>query len=253
MIKSIILITVSIVLFTRCQTTEQRMSSAWLYTHYSGYSDNQKDDFSPASFLLLKDDGSFTCDFGVFEHGRWEYNDHILFLHAEGSSAFPVELKGKELILSKEDGMKLHFESSPVNLKDDNENPFSLGNNQWRIKALQKEADSQLIVRLLNHFRFWETYFAWADKHDIRSIDVRSTATPVKIYGNGFAVKPVEDLPAAWSSVFFDEEDCKRANQIISEQFKKNSISWPRTDNKFKMFTGAFQQLQNNLRRQISL
>ncbi len=101
--------------------------------------------------------------------------------------------------------------------------------------------------RLLNHFKFWELYFTRALNNEIQYIDVRSTPTPVKIYGNGFGLIPFEQLPAAWRAYFFDEEDCKIANDKIKSLFNRNAIGWPHTENKYKMFISAFQQLQQKL------
>jgi hypothetical protein len=55
-------------------------------------------------------------------------------------------------------------------------------------------------------------------------------------------------MPAAWKSYFFDEEDCKKASAIIKDIFERHQISWPITENKFKMFMSAFQQLQQQIK-----
>ncbi|HTL10142.1 MAG TPA: hypothetical protein VL307_17830, partial [Chitinophagaceae bacterium] len=97
------------------------------------------------------------------------------------------------------------------------------------------------------HFKFWERYFTWALNDRIDYIDVRSTPTPIKIYGNGFALKPFEELPAAWKNYFYDEEDCRAANEKIKYIFDNNLLAWPHTDNRYKLFIAAFQQLQKQL------
>jgi len=86
--------------------------------------------------------------------------------------------------------------------------------------ASKKENREEIKHRLLNHCMFWERYFSWALENNLSSIDVRSTPSLIKIYGNGFALKPANELPAVWKSYFFDEEDCAEANGIIEEIFE---------------------------------
>jgi hypothetical protein len=86
---------------------------------------------------------------------------------------------------------------------------------------VNKESAAQIRMRLLNHCRFWEMYFTWALNNHIQYIDVRSTPTPVKIYGNGFGLKPFSELPDAWKMYFYDEEDCRAASEKIQYVFNK--------------------------------
>jgi hypothetical protein len=84
--------------------------------------------------------------------------------------------------------------------------------------------------------------------NEFSSVDVRSTPSPVKIYGNGFIIKPFGDLSAAWKSYFYDSADCAKANEMLVDIVHKNNIAWAHTDNKYKMFISAFQQMQQILK-----
>jgi len=141
------------------------------------------------------------------------------------------------------EGTILSFEKQPAKFSSPADNPFSAENNQWRIPAVKKENDQDLRRRLKNHFRFHEAYFKWALDAKLQSIDVRSTPSLIKIYGNGFALKNFEELPASWRSYFYDEGDCQKANNMIKDIFEKRDIAWALTDNRYKMFISAFQQL----------
>lgn len=245
------IVSIVVILFiSSCQSPEKKISTIWLYTHYTGSTNAVKPNFSPTSFLLLKPDGSYTKDFGVFESGTWKLNTDklVLYKNRQKADSYTASTDGHILRLTTREGELVNFESSPLNMDAESENPFSLSNNQWRIKAVSKENDTLLTERLLNHFKFWEAYFTWAFNNNLHSVDVRSTASLIKIYGNGFAVKPTTELPRAWINLFFDEEDCVRANQILEKEIRKNTIGWAQTDNKYKMFIGAFQQLQNNMK-----
>jgi hypothetical protein len=238
------------IIFAGCQSSpEKGIARLWLYTHYNG--DIKPAHIIPTSFLMIQPDGKYVRDFGTFEAGDWELkNDQLmLYVNRRLSGSYFARVGGKNLMLTTGDGTVLNFESKPVE-QTDAANPFSINNNQWRIKAAQKENDTLLMKRIVNHVKYWEAYFTWAFDNNLKSVDVRSTATPIKIYGNGLTLKKFKDLPRAWIDLFYDEEDCKRANDLFETKIKAMTIAWPQTDNKYKMFISAFQQLHDNLQEE---
>jgi len=223
----------------------------WFFTYYNGSPAKSDSVLTPASFLDLRKDGTFTNDFGVFDYGAWKLKDSKLYLegHHTKNSVLTVEyFAGNEMRISSADFPPASFESQPGLFKSPEENPFSAENNVWRIPAKNKESEATIKNRLLNHLKFWEAYFTWALNNGLQSIDVRSTPTPIKIYGNGFGLKPFSELPRTWKSYFFDEDDCKKANDMIKSIFDKHDIAWAHTENKYKLFISAFQQLEQQLR-----
>ena len=112
-----------------------------------------------------------------------------------------------------------------------------------------KETENEISKRLVNHCLFWKAYFKWALDNNIATIDVRSVPTPIKIYGNGFALKSFDDLPQTWKKYFYDSADCKKATELLQATFAHNDIAWAHTDNKYKMFIGAFEQLSSMLKK----
>lgn len=234
-------------LLTSCGS-KSRLSKLWLFTHVSaGDAKGQDTLLTPASFLFLNSNGTYTRDFGRFEYGTWESEDQQIFLKNQDgkSSRLAFELGKEEIKFRIGNGAMANFESRPV-LKDAG-NPFSKENNLWRIPPKKKETDEQIKQRLHNHCKFWESYFTWAFEKDLQTIDVRSTPTPIKIYSNGFALKPYNDLPPTWWSYFYDSADCKKATDQMSYIFDHSNIAWGNTNNKFKMFISAFQQLGRQL------
>ena len=220
----------------------------WFYTHSIN---NNVDDslLTPASFINLERDGSYTSDLGSFDYGTWVMRDDTLFLTNTDHviTSHPVKhLGAKELQLITGKDITANFDAQPF-LPKGAVNPYSLSNNRWRIRASHKESEEEIRNRLINHCQFWSAYFTWAHENQFDVVDVRSTPTLIKIYGNGFSLKPFEDLPLAWRSYFFDAEDCKVANNLMSEAFQFHEVSWAHTDNKYKMFIGAFQQVKKFL------
>ena len=239
----------AVLLLAGCKSQKDQLSKLWFYTYNAGSSDPRDTLLTPASFLDLQANGRYTMEFAGFDAGTWVLAGNRLMLTNDKKQVTELSLQyvsGKDLriyvhnALFEFEGMDNHFDNAL-------ENPFSAENNQWRVHAPAKETDKQLTDRLANHFRFWETYFSWALDRSISYVDVRSTPTPIKIYGNGFTLKPFGQLPAVWKAYFYDEEDCRKANDRIEALFDSNSIAWPHTDNKFKMFISAFQQLKQKI------
>ncbi|HEY4150236.1 MAG TPA: hypothetical protein VGM41_14955 [Chitinophagaceae bacterium] len=236
-------------LLAGCKSPKDNLSKLWFYTYNTGSSDPRDTLLTPASFLDLQRTGNYTMDFNGFEAGTWELDGPQLVLTNTKKIVTKIPIRyasGKDLRIYVHESV-FEFEGLPNQFAGEAEDPFSVKNNLWRIHADAKETDQQITARLSNHFGFWIAYFTWALDHDIQYVDVRSTPTPVKIYGNGFGLKPFTELPAIWKSYFYDEEDCRKANAKIERLFDYNSIAWPHTDNKFKFFISAFQQLKQKI------
>ncbi len=237
---------------TNClfQQNKKRLDGLWFFTHSSETDQNDSAAITPASFLYLAPDHTYTRDFKKFEYGQWKRNDSVLMLTNEQqvTTSFPIKLLlGNELRLKSAERPILNFEKQPAKFSSAADNPFSVDNNRWRITATKKETEQEIKNRLKNHFGFYEAYFKWALDAKLNSIDVRSTPSPIKIYGNGFALKNFDELPASWRSYFYDEDDCQKANDIIKDIFEKGDIAWAQTDNRYKMFISAFQQLEQKI------
>ena len=233
-----------------CRQPANPSGQVWFFTHSSGKNAADEDGLTPANFIDLEKDGNYTSDFGQFDYGTWVYSEGQLLLtgqHNKKSVLPVVYLTGREMQVGPAKGPLDNFESQPGQFSSPEENPFSRQNNAWRIKASSKETDTQLKKRITNHCRFWELYFTWAFNNTIQYIDVRSTPTPIKIYGNGFGLIPFEELPATWKNYFYDDADCAAANTLLKKVFDSKSIAWPHTENKYKMFISAFQQMQHQL------
>jgi len=236
---------------TGCSLLINPLPKLWFFTYGTGTPDGKDSLLSPASFLELRPDGSYTRDFGAFEYGSWLNKEHQLILtsHDHQKTTYLLTLPSAgEMQLTLSGGYLASFEGLAIPSENNKQDPFSVFNNQWRIRATHKESNTEIRQRLYNHCQFWEAYFRWALAKGLATVDVRSTPTPIKIYGNGFTLKPTGDLPSEWVSCFYDAEDCRKASDIIQDIFEHKTIAWAQTDNKFKMFLSAFQQLQNFLR-----
>jgi hypothetical protein len=224
------------------------ISQLWFYT-YSSDQDPDQITLTPANFLELRSDKTFTSDLGKFQSGHWDLKDQQLFLHAENGEINILlvnTIKSKEIQLRVGKSNAANFDAQPIPQIE--KDPFSRSNNLWRKPAASKETEEQLKIRLKNHCAFWVSYFTWALDNELNTVDVRSTPSPIKIYGNGFTIKPYGDLPDIWKGYFYDSADCVRATMILEDIVRTHTIAWPHTDNKYKLFISAFQQMEHLLR-----
>lgn len=233
---------------TACNPFEEDMAGVWFYAPAEQRS--KRDSLLTAtSFLQLQNNGTYTSDLGQYDHGSWKTEADALVLTTSKGKIIrlPIEKHAnRELRLFANENRVVSFEKYPT--ASDDTNPFSQANNRWRIPARQPESEAQLKARLHNHCRFWETYFAWALEKEVDGLDVRSTPTPIKIYGNGFGLKKFEELPYAWRRYFYDSTDCRKADQLLKDIFRKRNIKWPQTDVTYEKFMSAFKQLQDQLK-----
>jgi hypothetical protein len=263
-------LTISVLLFTLavaldgCISGTATLSKVWFFTYTDELSASDtrageaegnrylnKLALNPSHFLSLQADGNYTMDFGNFEFGKWVFKKGLIELTDNSGQLKKIQFRLKQ---SKELAIHVpgkngtatvwHFEGWPA-AKDGN--PFSLENNQWRLKATHKENEAAIVQRLHNHFRYWERYFNWGMEVKKSSLDVRSLPGPLKIYGNGFQLIPYQEWPQAWLSRFYDEEDSRMAYDKMKYFLQHDNIVWANTDNKFKMFISAFQQLQQKV------
>jgi hypothetical protein len=223
------------------------VSRLWFFT-YSSDTLTDKPGLTPANFLELKPDNQFTGDLGKFQSGRWIKKDEVLILTGENGDVkklLILELKSKEMQL-KVGQTYANFDGFPLPVLE--KDPFAKAKNLWRYKATGKETDVQIKQRLRNHCEFWASYFNWALESEMETVDVRSTPSPIKIYGNGFSIKSYQDLPTAWKEYFYDSADCRRASEILEDVVQTHTIAWAHTNNKYKMFISAFQQMRQFLK-----
>ncbi|MFT3824954.1 MAG: hypothetical protein QM731_13610 [Chitinophagaceae bacterium] len=258
-----------IVLFlVSCTSGKDKLSKTWFYTLIDNASlptearkesntstSSSKDPvLTPVNFLNLQRDGSYSCYFSDFEYGTWNYeNKHIILKDGKGHerklTVFSVSDKELKMDIepANNDVNSYSFEGIINPYANTADDPYAPANNQWRIKARAKEDEEAIKKRLLNHFRYWEKYFAWGLKTDRQTLDVRSLAGPLKIYGNGFELLPLDKWSEEWTRYFYDADDAAKAYDQLRWFFTNERIAWPKTDHKFKQFISAYQQLQQKL------
>jgi hypothetical protein len=231
------------------------ITGTWFYTYTSEGLPTEAE-LTPANFICLQPNDNYTLDFGKFEYGKWKKISDTILLHSStgNTKIFIIKYKnGKDLKLSVQPGVVFDFESQPYSFKTDAAKPFSLQDNRWRIPALHKESNAEIKARVVNHCQFLKDYFTWALNSNITTLDVRGTPSPIQIYGNGFQLKWYYNLPQEWKDYFYDSADCQHANMMLSNAITNNTIALSSSDNKYKMFIGGFEQLEQILKKQPAI
>jgi hypothetical protein len=227
--------------------------SLWFYRSYDVSASNWDTLVGRFSYLELKEDSTFTQDFGRFYHGNWKLKNNELYLTNQYHVTYIYTLRAireTELGFSLGKERTAWFQRQPQSSGAASNDPFSVDNNRWRIPATQKETVGEIKQRLLGHFHFWELYFKWGAKYKDGALDVTGIPTPLKIYNNGFGLKHFSDLPPRWKSYFFDSADCRIADTLIKGVFKRNNIEWPDGDRQVDLFIGGVQQVEGFLRKE---
>ncbi|MBO9566127.1 MAG: hypothetical protein J7621_25360 [Niastella sp.] len=255
--RCLVLLTI-ITLFSNCSRRDA-LSKVWFYTYddtksnTAASSDDSDPLLTPVHFMNLQRDGRFTAYLQGFDYGDWEVDGDYIILKSADKKRRRIQLQGAgkneitvDILPDNAFQSAYRFEGNSNKL-DEADNPFSLANNKWRIKATHKESDAEITNRLKNHLLYWEKYFAWGISTDKKSLDVRSLPGPLKMYGNGFELVPLEDWAPEWESLFYDKEDTRIAWNKLHYFFTYKRIAWAKTDHKFKMFVSAFQQMQRQV------
>ncbi len=246
-------------IISSCTDGGKQLARAWIYHDWtvkeqSGYYERFKRTpaiaFTSGNFIDLQRDSSYHSYLEEYSVGTWRFEKDTLLMKDARSQAvrrFRVLEKNKDqLFLTHDEKDKIYVFDGFRNRFDSlSQNPFSLLNNHWRVKADHKENDSELLNRLHNHFRFWEMYFAWALKEDIKSLPVRGVPSLLKMYGNGFQLEYFEYQPPEWKKLFYDTADSRKVFVRMHYLMYDEDIKWPETENRFKGFISAFRQMQS--------
>lgn len=207
---------------------------------------------SRASFMELRDDHTYTQDFGHFDYGGWKIKGNDLYLTNQQHHTYIFRLAffdTNRMNIALGQGKVAFFVRRPSPPSQPSKDPFSLENNRWRFPPAHKENIAGIRQRLLNHFQFWEAYFRWGTDNGIDAMDVTHIPTPMKIYGNGFGLKKYDSLSTRWKACFFDEEDCHCADTLIKGIFRRNTIQWPDTQDQGELFVSGIRQVEDFLRQ----
>jgi hypothetical protein len=122
----------------------------------------------------------------------------------------------------------LHLTGSHVFWPDVQTNPYSKGNNAWRIKPSKAESMEALRERLQGCVQFYEYFFAGHAESDADEIDFRGLPSCFKWYQGGIFVQGPKKLDKKWINCFYSTEQALQARQMMEDALSKK-YDWDTT------------------------
>jgi len=236
-------------------------------------------DFSEKSFagnkLILRNDGIFDLSlFQAYLHGKWNFTakqkllklfnetqKDSFVLRIDSISSNYIELNCDSNFINRIQGLS-HRDTSgmPVitsctfylyknrdRYANQENDPYSIVYNKWRIKPQQQENQQQIKERVLNHLEFLRMIFKDADDKNRTTVSYNFFNTPLIIASNGIALKYFEDIQEDWSKNFFDSAQAHTGYRELRKSFSKK-INHLQTDNLFEKKTDMFRQMIENVK-----
>jgi hypothetical protein len=210
---------------------QQLLAATWFVTEHAG----EKEEagrvttdigklYEGSFFNLLKNNTATIFLQSHFYSGRWylEEEGELLVIEPPGQPALRLQIKNltdnplrleTEIVstISQSTRLVLSLAGEPHIDTSDASDPFSLVNNQWRIKATHKETDIELLNRISNHTDAIEAFIKRAAKEKWNVADLRYFSSPFRFYEDGILLKALPKLPKGWNAVFYDSLDADRA------------------------------------------
>ena len=267
MLKKLISFSTLLIFLSSCSNDEEKLTRVWTYEPDEMPSSSSPVDsainkkevvvFDPISFIDLQKNGNYTSYLPGFDYGKWYLRDSILLLtnFKNKNTRFLInKIHDNSMVITanpfdRNNKAKYTLTGNKNEYQGPAENLFSIKNNKWRIKPLNKENDTQIKERLLNHLHYWELYFKWGMDNNKESLNVRRLPSPLKIYQNGFQLLPPKKQPPLWQACFYDEEDCIKAWHLLDNFFKTKKIDWPdAAKGKYFKFITAFKQMREGIK-----
>ena len=204
--------------------------------------------FNTANFIDLQADGTYSSYLPLYETGKWFYKDQMLIMVNRKKEMLELQVnqvnEDELMCTNKQKGTIYRFKGLRNDFATTSENPFSMNNNLWRIRPARRETDEELRKRMKNHFTYWKQYFAMGLKKKVEVLDIGTTPSLFKLYGNGIQLEYYEYLFPEWKNCFYDSVDCRLAYENVYYKMYQNKIKWPDTENRFERFVSAFSQLE---------
>jgi len=229
--------------------------------------------------LILRSDGTFdVCLLQAYMHGNWRYDEkqkQLKMTNERGKDSFTIKVDSvgsrfleldvdsffikKVVALShKKDSVdtsldsiiscRFFFIKSTDRYSSLDKDPYSIVNNQWRVKPGQPESDAMLKQRVLNHLKFLQLIFKDALDKNKEQVTYNWFNTPLIIANNGVALKFFDDIKEDWSKNFYDTAEARKGYWELNKAFR-NKIKYLQTDNYFEKKTDMFQQMINNVQQ----
>ncbi len=182
-------------------------------------------------------DGSFVKNpRNAMDYGRWEYDSVAktitLYYKVEGGKDIYkiAALAADELVLVNKGlntSTNLKFISSAKRFKDPKAEPFHISNNQWRIRPLGKETDTEIRQRLKANLHFFILFYRDAIAKNARHVSFWGLPSCLKWYAGAIYLVKKEELNPVWIECFYNRDQAMKAYAIM-DKVMGMKYTWPK-------------------------
>lgn len=238
----------------KAKIDQQSLQGTWFLTGVvkskSVFGESEKQQRSNTAFEAMKqglvmsffDDAQFTFILkdGGYSTGKWEldtdqkriklnYNKEIMtFMYSS-----KIEQQQWVIELEEENSEnKLVLKRIAKPLKDYTQDQFYPANNQWRIHANEPESNEKLKARIANYVHHVALVFKSSTERKEGVISFTFSLGPIKLFDGNIGIYPFDQVPDAWKTTFFNEEQANEAYKLY-EYYLNNTVYKGKTTGKW--------------------
>lgn len=238
----------------KAKIDQQSLQGTWFLTGVvkskSVFGESEKQQRSNTAFEAMKqglvmsffDDAQFTFILkdGGYSTGKWEldtdqkrialnYNKEIL------TFTYSSKIEQQQWVIELEEENsenKLVLKRIAKPLKDYTEDQFYPANNQWRIPANEPESNEKLKARIANYVHHVALVFKSSTERKEGVISFTFSLGPIKLFDGNIGIYPFDQVPDAWKTTFFNEEQANEAYKLY-EYYLNNTVYKGKTTGKW--------------------
>lgn len=131
--------------------------------------------------------------------------------------------------------------------KDPATDPFTIANNQWRVKPKASETDEAVKQRVDGFLHFFILYYKDVIARKAAVISFYGFPSCLKWYAGGIYLQDDKDILKNWNAIFYNEAQAKKGYNMVSALLDKK-YTWPSgNQNWIKKNLSVLEQMYANL------
>lgn len=191
------------------------------------------------SYIRFYDDGTFTSlKSGKFSYGKWTFNKDTLDIQSYNSQnlkSYVPMLDKENLILAGENFIQNDLLTGKFMIRlssdnydmDEEDEPFRIEKNLWRLRPTQKENFQQIKARAKSHLAYLVAFHKYALSKNAGKISFNDLVSPLQFINNGifFHKEDTDDnYYLKWLLTFYDNGDAQMCRKLLKKTMYKTKL-----------------------------
>jgi hypothetical protein len=208
-------------------------------------------------YSFFKDGSAIKNPRGSIQAGSWSLNENVkpvrlTFKPYKGDEEvfYLAYLMPYEMILvnsKDEDKNKIDLSSEAYRYIDLSEDPFYIGNLQWRIRPNRPENSNQVKQRLKDCIHFFILFYDREIKNITETVTFTGLPSCFRWYAGGIYLQKKEELEQKWIDCFYNREQAMEAYRMADVLLAKK-YQWPKGEkNWLKQNVYVLRQMEQQL------